>query len=247
MGTASDHPSFLRVGSGAAERRIAYLAAAGNTPGLMWLSGFCSEMTSTKASALAEWASQLTYDQIPPEVRREARRCLLDYLGVTLGAADEDAVRIARETADLLGGNPQATIVGDLTSAPQIPTDAFDCAIVTQTLQFVYDVRAALATLHRVLAPGGVLLATMPGITKISPPEDEEYGEWWHFTTRSAQRLAEEAFGAGNVEVRSFGNVLSAAGFLYGLAASDLRPEELAAHDRLYEVIVGVRAVKRAT
>ena len=58
MGTASDHPSFLRVGSGAAERRIAYLAAAGNTPGLMWLSGFCSEMTSTKASALAEWASQ---------------------------------------------------------------------------------------------------------------------------------------------------------------------------------------------
>ena len=54
----------------------------------------------------------------------------------------------------------------------------------------------------------------------------------------------EEAFGAGNVEARSFGSVLSAAGFLYGLAASDLEPEELSAHDRLYEVIVGVRAVK---
>ena len=142
-------------------------------------------------------------------------------------------------------GNPQATIVGDLAAAPQIPSDAFDCAIVTQTLQFVYDVRAALATLHRILAPGGVLLATMPGITKISPPEDEEYGEWWHFTARSARRLAEEAFGEGNVDARSHGNVLTAAGFLYGLAASDLKPEELAAHDRLYEVIVGVRAVKR--
>jgi SAM-dependent methyltransferase len=141
-------------------------------------------------------------------------------------------------------GSPEATIVGDLTDAPQIPSDAFDCAIVTQTLQFVYDIRAALATLHRVLAPGGVLLATMPGITKISPPEDEQYGEWWHFTARSARRLAEEAFGAGNVEARSYGNVLSASGFLYGLAASDLEPEELAAHDRLYEVIVGVRAVK---
>jgi len=141
-------------------------------------------------------------------------------------------------------GNPQATIVGDLTDAPQIPSDAFDCAIVTQTLQFVYDVRAALATLHRVLAPGGVLLATMPGLTKISPPEDEEYGEWWHYTARSVRRLAEEAFGEGSVEVRSFGNVLSAAGFLYGLAASDLEPEELTAHDRLYEVIVGLRAVK---
>jgi SAM-dependent methyltransferase len=143
-------------------------------------------------------------------------------------------------------GNPRATIVADLTDAPQIPDESFDCTIVTQTLQFVYDVRAALATLHRILAPGGVLLATVPGVTKISPPEDEEWGEWWHYTSRSAKRLAEEAFGAGNVEVTAYGNVLSAAGFLYGLAASDLRPEELDARDRLYEVIVGIRGVKSA-
>ncbi len=142
-------------------------------------------------------------------------------------------------------GNPEATIVGDLTSAPHIPDDSFDCAIVTQTLQFVYDVRAALATLHRILAPGGVLLATVPGITKISPPEDTEYGEWWHYTGRSAKRLAEEAFGEDSVEVVSYGNVLAAAGFLYGLAASDLKPVELDAQDPLYEVIVGLRAVKR--
>jgi SAM-dependent methyltransferase len=166
-------------------------------------------------------------------------------------AAPDYTTRFGRgvERVDILmatEGNPQATIVGDLTDAPQIPSDAFDCAIVTQTLQFVYDIRAALATLQRILAPGGVLLATVPGITKISPPEDEEYGEWWHFTARSAQRLAEEAFGAGNVEARSYGNVLSATGFLYGLAASDLKAEELAAHDRLYEVIVGLRAVKNA-
>ena len=87
--------------------------------------------------------------------------------------------------------------MGDLVDAPQIPSDTFDCAIVTQTLQFVYDVRAALATLHRILAPGGVLLATTPGITKISPVEDELFGEWWHYTGRSLKRLAEEAFGAG--------------------------------------------------
>ena len=142
-------------------------------------------------------------------------------------------------------GNPEATIVGDLTSAPQIPDDSFDCAIVTQTLQFVYEVRAALATLHRILVPGGVLLATVPGITKLSPPEDEEWGEWWHYTGRSARRLGEEAFGVGNVDVRTYGNVLSATGFLFGLAASDLRPEELAVNDRLYEVTIGIRAVKR--
>jgi len=142
-------------------------------------------------------------------------------------------------------GNPEATIVADLTDAPQIPDGAFDCAIVTQTLQFVYDVRAALATLHRVLAPGGVLLATAPGLTKISPHEDAVYGEWWHYTARSLRRLAGEAFGEGNVEVASYGNVLAATGFLYGLAASDLDEVELDARDPLFEVVVTLRAVKR--
>jgi SAM-dependent methyltransferase len=161
-----------------------------------------------------------------------------DYTSRFGTAVEQVDVLMAKE------GNPQATIVGDLTHAPHIPDDTFDCAIVTQTLQFVYDVRAALTTLHRIVAPAGVLLATVPGITKISPPEDAEYGEWWHYTGRSARRLAEEAFGAGNVEVATYGNVLSAAGFLYGLAASDLEGEELDAHDPLYEVVIGVRAVK---
>ncbi len=143
-------------------------------------------------------------------------------------------------------GNPQATIVGDLADAPHIRATRSTAPSSRRRLQFVYDVRSALATLHRILAPGGVLLATVPGITKISRPEDEEYGEWWHYTGRSLRRLAEEAFGAENVEVETYGNVLTAAGFLYGLAAADLRSDELVARDPLYEVIVGLRAVKSA-
>ena len=152
------------------------------------------------------------------------------------GARLHDAVRTRRRAGRHPhgdGGQPAGDDRRRPHDAPQIPSDAFDCAIVTQTLQFVYDVRAALATLHRILAPGGVLLATVPGITKISPPEDEQYGEWWHYTGRSARRLAEEAFGAGQRRGRRRTATCSAAtGFLYGLAASDLRPEELDAHDR---------------
>jgi pimeloyl-ACP methyl ester carboxylesterase len=55
---AGMEPQFLDVGSGAEARRIAYLkeAADAGRPGLVWLCGLKSEMTSTKASAVAEWA-----------------------------------------------------------------------------------------------------------------------------------------------------------------------------------------------
>jgi SAM-dependent methyltransferase len=151
------------------------------------------------------------------------------------------------EKVDVLhakAGNPEATLVGDLVDAPQIPSDTFDCAILTQVLQYVYEVQAALRTLHRILAPGGVLLATAPGITRISAVDDELWGEWWHYTARSLRRVAGEAFGEENVEVQPFGNVLTATGFLYGLAPNDLPAEGLEVEDPLYEVILGLRALK---
>ena len=49
-------------------------------------------------------------------------------------------------------GNPKATFIGDLANnADHIPSDVFDCVFLTQTLQLIYDVPAALKTLHRIL------------------------------------------------------------------------------------------------
>jgi SAM-dependent methyltransferase len=146
---------------------------------------------------------------------------------------------------DVFPDSPKATIVADLADGAVLPGDAFDCVLVTQVLPWIYDVRAPLETAHRILAPGGVLLATTPGIARIAPVESELFGEWWHFTSMSAKRVTEEVFGEGNVEVETFGNVLSAAGFLYGLGSYDLTPEELAVHDPAFEVTIGIRAVKR--
>ena len=39
-----------------------------------------------------------------------------------------------------------------------LPSDAFDCLVITQTIHLIYDVRAAVATLHRILKPGGQVL-----------------------------------------------------------------------------------------
>ena len=44
--------------------------------------------------------------------------------------------------------NPQATIVADLTCADDlIPSQEFDCIILTQTLEVIYESRAVLRTL----------------------------------------------------------------------------------------------------
>jgi SAM-dependent methyltransferase len=143
---------------------------------------------------------------------------------------------------DVDAGNPNATIVGDLSQPDALPEGAFDCEIVTQTLHLIYDFPAALATLRRGLKPGGVLLLTVPGITRKGA--DHDYGTSWHwsFTSVSAQRMFEDAFGADAVTVSAHGNVLAAISFLHGIAAEELDAHALAHRDPRYEVIVAVRA-----
>jgi pimeloyl-ACP methyl ester carboxylesterase len=54
----ASEPQFLEVGEGPRRRRIAFRwsAGAGEGPQLLWLPGFLSDMASTKAMAVAEWA-----------------------------------------------------------------------------------------------------------------------------------------------------------------------------------------------
>lgn len=174
-----------------------------------------------------------------------------DICGHALEVADDTYTRrFGGErvtTSDVLhaeAGNPQATIAGDLTCADHIPSNTFDCVILTQTLQLIYDVRAALHTVYRILKPGGVLLATFPGISPISRYDADRWGYYWGFTAQSARRLFGEVFPDENLRVSAHGNVLAAAALLYGLAAQELRREELDQRDPDYEVIIAVRATK---
>lgn len=141
-------------------------------------------------------------------------------------------------------GNPNATIVADLSSSNHILSDTYDCVILTQTLPFIFDTRAAIRTLYRVLISGGVLLVTFPGISQISRYDMERWGDYWRFTTLSARRLFGEVFPISNVSVQAHGNVLAASAFLHGLVAQDLHVEELDHCDPDYEVLITVRAVK---
>jgi len=149
------------------------------------------------------------------------------------------------EVLHAVEGNPQATIIGDLALAESISADPFDCIICTQTLMFIYDVREAVRTLYRLLKPGGVLLATVAGVShQISRRDMELWGDYWRFTSLSMRLLLEEVFPPANIRVEVYGNVTAAVAFLHGLAVADLHDGELDSYDPDYELSIGIKAVK---
>lgn len=147
------------------------------------------------------------------------------------------------DVLDIDAANPNATIIADLAAADEVAAGRFDCFILTQTLHFIYDVRAAIEHAHRILRPGGVLLVTVPAVSKVV----EEYGaesDFWRFTTASCSALFGDVFGEEQIEVRSYGNVLTAIAFLAGMAQEELKRTELDDHDQRFPVIIAVRAMK---
>ncbi|SEE13377.1 Glycosyltransferase involved in cell wall bisynthesis [Rhizobiales bacterium GAS188] len=141
------------------------------------------------------------------------------------------------------GNNPQATIIGDLADPDSLSEAAFDCIILTQTLHLLFDMRSGIATLHRALKAGGVLLLTTPGI---SPVDSGEWGDTWYWslTANAVLRLLAERFGLRNVNVMAHGNVFAATAFLQGLAQEELQCTDLDINDPSYPVIVTGRAVR---
>jgi SAM-dependent methyltransferase len=173
-----------------------------------------------------------------------------DVAGRTLEIGDDEYTRryggartTRRDVLHVHGSNPAATIVGDLADAPQIADGTFDCIVLTQTLHLIYDIHRAVATLHRILCPGGVVLATFPGISQLSG--DEWSRTWcWGFDSRLARRLFASRFGEHNVTVEAHGNSLAAAVFLHGLATVELAPAQLDVEEAGCELLVTVRAIR---
>jgi SAM-dependent methyltransferase len=149
-----------------------------------------------------------------------------------------------KDVLDIDPTNAAATIVADLAAADSVPTDIFDCFILTQTLQYIYDLKAAVTHAHRILRPGGTVLCTVPALSRIARLRLES--EYWRLTPVACSRLFGDIFAGGNVDVRSRGNVLTAVAFLVGMAAEELSPRELERDDPFFPLVVTVRATKAA-
>lgn len=141
-------------------------------------------------------------------------------------------------------GNPRATVVADLTEPCTRLEGAFDCIICTQTLQFIYEARRAVAQLHRWLKPGGTLLATVPGISQVSREDMQQTGDYWRFTDAALKRMLGDEFGGEAIEVHAHGNVLASVCLLQGVAVEDCDRALLLEDDPQFQLLLTVRATR---
>jgi SAM-dependent methyltransferase len=146
---------------------------------------------------------------------------------------------------DIDPANRAATIVADLGRPGSLPADRFDCFLLVQTLQYVADVPVALQNAWRSLRPGGVLLICVPGISRLDPDPGPDH-DLHRFTPAGLAATLRAAFPEAGQRSVGYGNLLAAVAFLYGIAAEELRPEELAAYDPSYPVLAAARVVKPA-
>lgn len=108
--------------------------------------------TSAATWELMEFAAAARYEDLDERVVRESKRCLLDFLGVAIGAADHDAPTLALVQIRELGGTPQATVLahGDR-------TNVLNAALVNGVMSHVLDFDDT--HMPTILHPTGPILA----------------------------------------------------------------------------------------
>jgi len=174
--------------------------------------------------------------------------CAADIRGHCLEFHDDTYTKIfggsAVSRSDILhidGSNPKATLVADLTKANDLHSNVFDCIICTHVLHVIADLHKVVEELHRILKPGGVLLVGVPHVSMCDP----QWHELWRFTAEGLQTVLAGVFGPEHVSVKAYGNSLTAAGQIRGLAAHEFTQAERDFHDARFAVEICARAVKR--
>ena len=149
------------------------------------------------------------------------------------------------DVVDVNPNNPEATLVIDLAVPEQMPAETYDCIVLTQTLHIIYEIRQVVESVYRALRPGGVLLCTVPFLSRVSQEDtDHDAGDFWRFMAAGARHLFSSVFPVDQVAVTSRGNLMSCAAFLLGLAAHEVPDEALQRDDPWHPLVCLVRATK---
>lgn len=130
------------------------------------------------------------------------------------------------------------TIIGDLQDASHIPDSSFDTIICTHVLCCIPRPWLAVAELHRILSPGGLVLCTNPVVAPKYAPHPKDC---WRFTYDSMEILFSNF---KKVNIHCFGNAATAAASPFFLMTYHLPRWVLEMHDEYCPIVVAVAAWK---
>lgn len=170
-----------------------------------------------------------------------------------------DCIEIAENTYTLRYGEDRVTnsyvlhvngwggnaIEGNLETGEGILENQYDCAIITQTLMFIFDIEKTAENIYKMLKEGGNALITVAGISQISRYDADLWGSYYGFHEDAMRALFEPIFGRENIKIESYGNVKTAVALLSGLCREDLQDEDFSYDDKDYPLIVTVLLHKR--
>lgn len=173
--------------------------------------------------------------------------CKVDIYGMCLEIGDNrytntyggEKVKFG-DVLDFNVRNKKATIIGDLRNLSHVADNSYNCIILTNVLGLIDDYDSAISTIYRILKKDGILLCAGSCL----PITRSVEGAFWRFTKAGSEYIFKKRFGASNVSVHTYGNLLVASSILAGMSQEDLKQEELLHNDPHYPCVVTVRAKK---
>lgn len=144
------------------------------------------------------------------------------------------------DVLDIDKKNKTANIYADLRKMPNIVSNTYDCIILTHVLGMVDNLNSAVSELHRILKPGGTILATSASLS----PTYDLTSNYWRFTVAGFRYLFSKKFTPKKINALSYGNVLTGQYFWVGLSSEDLKLKDLDYDDPSFPCIVAIRATK---
>ena len=129
-------------------------------------------------------------------------------------------------------------IVGDLSNKHSVEGYKFNTFICTQTLNFIYDFHTAIDTSYELLNHGGYYLGTVASVSNISKYDNSRWGDYWRFTKKGLTTSLEKS-NFDVIDIKAYGNVLSAKAIFDGCVVEDFEDITLLDHfDPVYPIIV---------
>ena len=117
---------------------------------------------------LARWAVASRYEDLPANVRKEATRTLLNYVGVAVGGSHHETVDIAVSALSPFAGPAQATLLGR-----RERLDVMNAAFVNGVSSHVFDYDDT--HLKTIIHPGGPIISALLALAEYHPVDGQEF------------------------------------------------------------------------